>query len=119
MSEYLSQNKNNVLSKLIFSARSGTLDLKVLNEWNYNDKTCVMCKSFEENFDHFMKCYSYGQTELKVLHTEIFGNNHEDQFEIAKGIKKKRIQIRRRKLDEVGLPPTLAPLLQDTTVELQ
>ena len=89
MSEYLIQNKNTALSKLFFSSRVGTLDLKVLNEWNYNDKTCVMCKSFEENFDHFMKCDSYGQTELKVLHTEIFGNNHEDQFEIAKEIKKK------------------------------
>ena len=30
-----------------------------------------------------------------------------------------RIHIRKRKLDEVGLPPTLAPLLQDTSVELQ
>ena len=77
-----------------------------------------MFESFEENFDHFMKSNSYGQTELKVLHTEIFGNNHEDQFEIAKEIKI-RIHKRKRKLDEVGLPPTLAPLLQDTTVELQ
>ena len=42
MSEYLIQNKNTALSKLIFSARSGSLDLKVLNEWNYNDKR-VLC----------------------------------------------------------------------------
>ena len=77
---------------------------------------CVLCPA--QSFDHFMKCSSYGQTELNILHTEFFENNPEDQYEIAKEIKR-RIQIRKRKLDEVGLPSKLAPLLQDTSVELQ
>ena len=77
-----------------------------------------MCEYFEESFDHFIKCSSYGQTELNILHTTFFGNKSEDQYEIAKELKR-RIQIRKRKLDEVGLPFTLAPLLQFTTVELQ
>ena len=116
MSEYLVQNKNTLLSKIIFSTRSETLDFKVWNEWNYIDNTYVMCRFEEDNFDHFMTCILYGQNELKCSFIEIFGNDHEDQYDIAKEINR-RLKIRKKKLDEVGLP-TLAPLLQDTTVEL-
>ena len=38
MSDYLVHNKNTILSKVIFSARSGTLDLKVWKEWKYSEK---------------------------------------------------------------------------------
>ena len=54
MREYLRQNKNIFMSKTIFSARSGTLDIKEWNSWNHQDKLCIMCKLWEENFKHFM-----------------------------------------------------------------
>ena len=61
MSEYLLQNNNTLLSKVIFNTRSGTLDLIVWNEWNYIDNTCEMCQFEEKNVDHFMICLLYVQ----------------------------------------------------------
>ena len=55
-----------------------------------------MCETVEENFDHFMTRSLYGQTEVKILHTEIFGNNAEDQYEIAKEIKKKNSDTKKK-----------------------
>ena len=86
MSEYLVQNKNTLLSKIIFSTRSGTLDFKVWNEWNYIDNTYVMCRFEEDNFDHFMTCILYRQTDLKCSFIDIFGNNPENQNDIGKKI---------------------------------
>ena len=54
MSEYLVENRSTVLSKIIFSARAGIIDIKSLNEWKYSDLICVMCEISEETLDHFM-----------------------------------------------------------------
>ena len=102
-----------MLSKLIFSARSGTLDLKVWNEWKYGDKTCVMCHKEDENFNHFMTCLVYGPSRMEVLYTDIFGNNHEHQYTVARE-KRRRLKMRKTKTAEVGLPHPMAPMLQDT-----
>ena len=91
------------------------MDLKAWNEWKYSEKACVMCKIEEEN--HFMKCLLYGPNNLEIKYTEIFGNTHENQYKVAIEIKR-RSQMRKAKLAEVGLPPLMAPQLQDT-VELQ
>ena len=76
-----------------------------------------MCLVIEEDFEHFMTCQCYGPTDIEIVYTEIFDNNPEYQYHVAMEIKR-RIKIRKHKLDEVGLPQTLASLLQDT-VELQ
>ena len=70
--EYLVNNENKSLSKLIFSARSGTLDLKVWNEWKYGDKTCVMCQKDEENFDHFMTVFFCMDNQIQKYYTKIY-----------------------------------------------
>ena len=118
MREYLRQNNNIFISKTIFSARSGTLDIKEWNSWNYKDKLCVMCKLWEENFKHFMTCSAYGNNPLVIHWSEIFGNDADKQVTIAKDIKRRQF-LRKRKQEEVGLPPTLAPMLQKSSVELQ
>ena len=64
MSEYLVRNKNTALSKIIFSVRAGTIDVKAWNEWNYRDKLCVMFKLEDESMEHFMNCTSYGKRPL-------------------------------------------------------
>ena len=110
-SPYLFNNKSTALSKIIFSVRSGTLDLKYWHEWNYTDKLCVMCKLSEETIDHFMSCPAYGETSLERDWKIIYGNDTESQFEIATEIRKRHtLQI--SKLEEVGLPHNMAPLLQ-------
>ena len=56
MREFLVQNRNTDLSKIIFSVRSGTFDIKTLTEWKYDKFICFMCDSCEETFQQFMSC---------------------------------------------------------------
>ena len=90
---------------------SETLDLKYWPELNYTDKLCVMCKLSEETIDHFMSCPAYGETSLEKDWKIIYGNDSESQYEIATEIRK-RHTLRKSKLEEVGLPHNMAPLLQ-------
>ena len=64
MSEYLKENKKTHLSKIIFSLRSGTLDINKWNSWKYNDNLCVMCDIKEENITHFLECSKYGKEKI-------------------------------------------------------
>ena len=84
MSPYLAQNRNTSLSKTIFSVRSGTLDIKVWNAWNYDNNLCVMCSLTEENIEHFMTCRAYGKVAWEVNWKLIFENNVEQQNKVAK-----------------------------------
>ena len=95
---------------MIFSARSGTMDLKIWNDWNYSDTFCVMCARVQETFKHFMTCQLY-ENEIEIPCTELFGNDSDKQFLIVSEIKKRQ-HMRKHKLEEVGLPYNLAPLLQ-------
>ena len=57
MQEYFSDgycNKN--LSKLIFKARSQTLDIKTQRKWKYADKICIGCRLKEESGDEILIC---------------------------------------------------------------
>ena len=63
LSEYLRTNKNTNISNIIFSLRSGGLDIKTWNKWKYDDNLCVMCENKEENMDHLMECLEYGETK--------------------------------------------------------
>ena len=95
MSNYLNENKSTSLSKLIFSIRSGTLDIKCLNKWNYGDNLCVMCELKAETLEHMMICPEYGEKEENGWR-EIYGNNPKKQINIAKMIEK-RMEIRKIK----------------------
>ena len=44
-------NKNTKLSKLIFKARSLTLDIKLQKKWKYEGTICVGCDVSEESGD--------------------------------------------------------------------
>ena len=70
-----------------------------------------MCKLSEETIDHFMSCPAYGKTSLEKDWKIIYGNEPESQFEIAVEIRK-RHNLRKSKIEEVGLPCNMAPLLQ-------
>ena len=115
MSDYLVKNKNTSISKIIFSVRAGTLDLKAWNDWKYVDKLCVMCGEFEEDFEHFMSCTRYGHEIQENNWKDIFEDDSEKQYSIALEVKR-RTNLRKSKL-EAGLPHLLAPMLQDS-VEL-
>jgi hypothetical protein len=74
MSEYLVRNKGTSLSKIIFSVRSKTLDIKEWLPWDYIDNKCVACKKTFETMDHFMTCTSYKNNPYGNWR-EINGNN--------------------------------------------
>lgn len=110
MRKYLEKNQNTSLSKIIFSVRSGTMDIKIWNEWNYHDTLCVMCALEDENIEHFMTCGLYGN-KIEIPWTDIFENDSDTQCLIAIEIKRRQ-HMRKNKIEEVGLPHNLAPLLQ-------
>ena len=70
-----------------------------------------MCKVLEDSFEHFMNCKTYGKLSCETNLTEIFGNYVHQLNIIAREIQKRQ-RLRKIKLEEVGLPPLLAPLLQ-------
>ena len=83
MRDYLVQNRNTALSKVIFSVRSGTFDIKTWNEWKYENLTCFMCDWCEETFPHFMSCLSYGKPFIELDWKDIFGDDPEKQNTMA------------------------------------
>ena len=69
-----------------------------------------MCSLVEENIEHFMTCSTYGKVAWEINWKEIYLNNVKNQNCVAKEVKQRQF-IRNNKLQEVGLPPLLAPLL--------
>ena len=58
-----------------------------------------------------MTCITYGKTAWEIDWKLVFLDNIESQNTVAKEIKRRQF-IRKKKLEEVGLPPNMAPLLQ-------
>ena len=56
MNEYLLNNESRGLSRIIFSVRSQTLDIKEWQPWKYLDNLCVKCEIYAETTDHFVMC---------------------------------------------------------------
>ena len=83
MRNYLCENINISLSKTIFSVRAATIDLKVLNEWKYENTYCFMCELVPENIDHFMNCMEYGHGRLIIDWKEIYLKDVNNQNDIA------------------------------------
>ena len=82
-SEYLLNNRNTRLSKIIFSLRSRTFDIKTWQPWKYFDNLCVSCEIKEETMNHFLTCKSYEDQPCEENWEEIKGNCIERQHEIA------------------------------------
>ena len=87
MRTYISENKHTSLTRVIFSIRSRTLDIKEWNPWKYTDVLCVKCDEIE-TMDHFVICKSYGET-LELLWTDIYSESIEKQIEIGRFVQKR------------------------------
>ena len=118
ISDYLEDNRNTVVSKIIFSCRSKTLDMKENMPWKYQDTLCVACEMFDETMDHFMVCEAYSSSDYKDWRN-VFGHNKDSQFEAAlqyrKDITSEKIYFINKSL--VG-SPTPTPRLQETVEHL-
>jgi hypothetical protein len=98
LSNYLLDNRNTTLSKIIFSVRSQTFDIKAWQPWKYFDNLCVLCHIKEENMNHFMICDACENVAPEKNWTNIFENKPDEQFRIAKLVKQ-RLRIRNKKID--------------------
>jgi hypothetical protein len=104
MSEYLRKNTNSQISKIIFSIRSKTFDIKVWQEWKYNDNACVACGVNAEDMDHFLKCQAYENCPQEKNWKIILEDHPEQQVSIAK-VAQKRMKYRLKllEIEEAGL----------------
>ena len=53
---FIDGNCKRNISKLIFKARSKTLDIKTQQKWKYADKICIGCKIKEESGEDILIC---------------------------------------------------------------
>ena len=86
------------LSKIIFSIRSKTFDIKVWQEWKYNDNACVACYVHEENMEHFLLCQAYENCPQENNWKIILEDHPEKQVSIAK-VAQKRMKYRQKLLE--------------------
>ena len=100
MSDYLAVNENTSLSRIIFSIRSKTLDIKEWQPWKYTDNLCVQCEKVPETMDHFVTCVEYG-IEQKTEWKDMIKSDTSRQVEIAKFVAK-RFKIREEKIEKDG-----------------
>ena len=73
------------VSKLIFSIRSKTLDIKEWNSWSYSDSFYIACKKDLETMDHFMTCSSY-TSEPEKDWININGDENDVIKKVAKAV---------------------------------
>ena len=112
MSEYLYYNQKTSTSKVIFSIRSKTLDIKTWNPWKYRNDLCVMCMKDSETMDHFVSCEEYEET-ISIDWRNILSENLEEQITIGKYVEKrhKRRQqiIDQQEAGQASEPGSTAP----------
>ena len=107
MSDYLFENKQMSLTKIIFNIRSGTLDIKSWNPWKYKDLWCVGCGTEQEDMSHFVICKSYGESTQYENWKDIFTSDVNLQNQIAQNVRQ-RLEMRATILeaDEAGQDST-------------
>ena len=79
------RNEKTKLSKIIFSIRSKTFDLKEWRPWQYTDNLCVKCEIYTETMHHFVTCEKYGK-QIEISWRDILEDDTEKQKYIAKFI---------------------------------
>ena len=83
LNDYLVENRSINLSRIIFSLRSKTLDIKTWQPWKYFDNLCVTCELKEESISHFLNCEAYENISQENNWKDVSGNCVQRQYEIA------------------------------------
>ena len=87
--EYLSSGACNVkLAKLIFKARSQTLDIKTQRKWKYFDILCTGCMSKEETGQEILSCKILNDknmtSNVSVMYSDFYSENIYDIVKTGK-----------------------------------
>ena len=94
---FIDGNCNTKLAKLIFKARSQTLDVKAQKKWKYADQTCIGCQNIEETGEEIMICKSLNNENRKsdiIVKYDWFYSN--DINDIVRAIKILQDGLKRR-----------------------
>ena len=93
------------LAKLIFKARSQTLDIKTQRKWKYADITCFGCNIREESGNEILTCEILNpenrRAENPLKYSDFFSTNISETVKVAKMIEnglKQREQILERRI---------------------
>ena len=112
MSQYLEKNIKTTLSKLIFSIRSKTLDIKEYQPWKYDNNTCIACNDYPETMQHFATCASYRNQPCSFW-KDINGMAYEKIIEVGlaveKRIEERKLLIRKEEVGQVQTADSTAP----------
>ena len=100
--EYLSGGCNVKLAKLIFKARSQTLDIKTHKKWKYADNLCSGCKVKEETGQEILECKKLNDNcNGSVKYSDFYSENISDIIMTGK-ILQKNLK-RRQEILETGV----------------
>ena len=103
--EYLLDgNQNTNISKLIFKARSKTLDLKAQKSWKYDDKICIGCEEREETGEEVLSCDGLGgQNGNKPLKYNWFYSDSVEEIRNVAKVMNEKLKIRKKKMSILEL----------------
>ena len=75
---------NSKRTRIMFSARTGVLDVKSLRPYKYNDKTCRLCGQEDESVDHVLNgCNSVTCIEVERRKIDIYSDKIDEIEEAA------------------------------------
>ena len=96
-------NKNSKISKIIFQARTKTIDLKAYKSWKYDDDLCVGCNERTETIDEILSCDTYSEKNKQnriAKYDWLFGISDSDKHEVGLMLLK-RLRKREKLLEAV------------------
>ena len=86
--DYLNSGQCSIkMARLIFKARSQTLDIKTQRKWKYSDLVCIGCKSKEESGQEIMTCEILNNENRTAIHpinySAFYGRNMSERMKAA------------------------------------
>ena len=99
MQEYfVDGNCSKKISRLIFKARSQTLDIKTQQPWRYADRTCIGCKIREESGQEILTCeklnYENSVADIQMNYDWFYSSDVIDKVKVGRllerGIKERQ-----------------------------
>jgi hypothetical protein len=101
MQEYLLDSDRNLkVPKLIFKARSKTLDIKTQKRWKYEDLLCSGCMVNEESGDEILFCKMFGENSDIITYSWFYSESAQKQVDAAK-LMMVKLERRKRIREEV------------------
>ena len=100
----LDGNRNIEESRVIYKARSLTLNIKTQKSWKYKDDLCVGCGVKSETVEEFLSCMGYSEQDTlsqpnPVDYNLVFDGELRDRTIVAKELIR-RLKLRDKILDE-------------------